>query len=402
MVTAYLAVSDPDGNQIRAFRVRDDGPLEPVAGVAAVSAPDDAMLAVHPSGRFLYAATQFDRGTDGYGPDDPRREKATGSSRGKSDIRVYAVGEGGALTLAQTVTFANVARALLVSPTGKLLLAPCALGRVAVFRIGPDGRLTAAGETKVTETFGLTDVAGERDGWDGAFSTDGKFYFNFVEDGFTDHAEDYLTSYRVGPDGRLRKAGTDWAATSEGTKGGDAGPVHFTPDGRRAFVDGSGGVGVYRHVAGRLTRLQQRLLVLPKLASGKSDEYTPPYSVAAIDPRGRYVYACPKWDADDHPCAAYTVGAGTSAPTRLTAAFPSPGQDVPLFAEPGGRFVYVVRHTEPPQPTAEGEPALAAPPDVVTAYAVGTGGKLTPVSAAPLAVRGYVRGMVFVPAGKGR
>lgn len=333
-----------DGS-IAAYRVGPSGDFAPLPTVRVT--PEFRPLSLVPSadGRFLYAYPEFERGTDGYGPDETR-ERIKAIETKPTPVIVFAVGKDGALRRVNTVAVPSPVGQLVAHPGGKFVYALTASQKAILLRVLPGGGLTLGGTTAISSGMGLLDVAGERDAWGLAFSPNGSFLYDFRGDGFVDHAENYLHRYRVNPaNGRLTPDGKMWDSWAEKSRSvaQDPGMVRGFVNGT-AFVKGfAGGIWVARmDGAGRIVPAGSRLALTPKGKPGYGNDQT----LVFHPNRPVVVYR----GSDTDPYTVWRVtGPGKVAkaetfPTAFPKTFP-----VSLYVDPSGRFLYEVRATYSPR-----------------------------------------------------
>jgi hypothetical protein len=363
-----LYVYIPAGEELRGYRVGENGTLTPLSPPNGKVAESAGTIAIHPSGRYLYASYA----------DDTRKP---------TPLRQYRIGDDGLLTplMPATLTIPGPIRELVMHPGGKLLFATGNDGRIHVYAIGAEGRLTARKPAKVSYTFfvasGPDDApgAGEREGHQFRIDPSGKYAYNFVSDGYSDHAELYLTRYRVGADGQLKVAGKgyEWRSSGDGAVRVMPGNLTFVPKAGLVATTYSSYMGSYLYRLrgdGTLSRFSPERITLPK-AKGEED-YGEGVTLKAADPLGRFLYFSKTYSYEmenQKPNFVYRLKPGGRPKLEKVAA---PGS---LVMDPRGQFAYAIE-------IAEGNQSYGIKSVRLTPYRVLADGRLEKTGAPPLIV----------------
>ena len=196
----------------------------------SIKLPPAANLALHPSGKYLYAATGFDVKKDGYSYDAFTDHKAI-PQRLSTDLIVFSIQPNGELEEKQHLSIPGVLSGLVAHPKGRFLYGvgsgggpPGSIGPYSnmaragdkfpdpgglpIFAIADNGCLRMTGRTEALYTFLMMDMSGERDGYTLEFSQDGRYAYSYYGGGFIDHSENYLQKFEVLRDGHFRPAGS--------------------------------------------------------------------------------------------------------------------------------------------------------------------------------------------------
>jgi len=275
-------------------------------------AADPSFLALHPEGRFLYAANEL-----GEGPEDQ-----------SGTVSAFAIDPAsGALTLLNRQPSGGASPChLAVDPTGRYaLVANYHSGSVAVLPIGKDGRLAPASARVQHEGHSVHERQKTPHAhWIDLDPTD---RFALV----ADLGLDQILSYRLDDAGRLTRHEAGTARLRPG-----AGPRHvaFHPDGRRAYVideiDSTVSVFAYDADTGRFES-RQVVSTLPEGYSGRNAT-----AEIAVHPSGRFVYGSNR----GHDSIAVFAVDEETGDLRPEGHVPSGGRTPRNFAiEPGGRFL---------------------------------------------------------------
>lgn len=297
------------------------GKLTP-KGVAAETA-DPSWVAVHPSGKFLYAANEAGKA---------------------STVSAFSLEQGGKLTLLNQIpSLGEDPCYLSFDKTGKyLLVANYSSGTIAVFPILADGRL---GEhTALVKNSGPTGPNKERQEAPHAHWIEPSAHNHFVY--VADLGLDRILIYKFDPaKGSLTadqpqplKASPGPGAPADpfsATLSPGAGPRHaaFAPDGRFMYVLGEiqSTVTVFANDARNTYRSVQQVSTLPKGFSGRNDA-----AEIAVHPSGKFLYASNRGE-DTIAIFAIDPPKGT---LRHIANVPTQGKEPRHFAiDPTGRYL---------------------------------------------------------------
>jgi len=288
------------------------GKLEATGLTAPAQNP--SFLALHPSGRFLYAVNEADLKQDVPG----------------GAVSAFAIDpRSGALTLLNRQASRGTSPChLAVDKTGRcLLVANYGSGSIALLPIEPDGRLGAA--SAVVQHEGSSVDPGRQKGPHAhscTISPDNRFAFA------CDLGLDKVLAYRLDPaHGTLAPNEPAWATIAPGT-----GPRHmaFHPNGRFAYVMSEMGSSVtafaYNADRGVLTALQS-LSALPDGFTGHSSG-----ADIHVAPSGRFLYAS---NRGHDSIAIFGIDPATGKLT-LVGHQPSGGHTPRNFAlDPSGHFL---------------------------------------------------------------
>jgi 6-phosphogluconolactonase (cycloisomerase 2 family) len=353
----------PTGETLHAYRVADSGALTPLSSPTITLTAPASTFAVHPSQRHLYASHSSE-------------ERKPGA------IQQYRVNADGTLTPLSPATVAvpGPIRELIMHPGGKLLYVTGNDGMLHIYRIGADGRLSPLKPAKVWYTFfvpsGPDDApgAGEREGHQFSIEPNGKYAYNFVVDGFSDHVELYLQRYRIGTDGQLTPLGKriEWTGENKPPRI-LPGYLTFAPKARLAFTTYTGS-SLYRVGSdGTFTPFTPRQITMPKKSP---DDYAEESYIKAIDPLGRFLYvsATESYDLEEQePNYLYRLNPGGRKRLEPTIARGS------LLIEPHGRFAYAIE-------IAEGNRSYGIKAVRLTTYRILADGRLGKIAAPPVVI----------------
>jgi len=225
-------------------------------------------------------------------------------------------------------------------PGGRFVYA-LTVGGAFVLSVKRDGRLENAGRVDIPSGMGLYDVAGERDAWGITWSPSGKYLYDFRGDGFVDHAENYLTRYRVNPaTGKPTADGKEWSSWNDkfGSVSEDPGAVWYFAN-STAFVKGFGiGFWVCRvDTNERILSEGSRLVLKPQKQEDRlSDSLLTKHPKSPLMVyRGGRSEPYSLWRVVS-PGKIKQIGAFASAmPERYP---------YRIIIEPSGRFVYEIAH----------------------------------------------------------
>lgn len=294
--------------------------FDPATGAAstpelAIETPSPSFLAVHPSGKFLYAVN----------------EVAEFNGQPTGSVSAYAVDpRTGALTFLNSAASGGSGPCHLnVDATGRaVLVANYGGGSVAALPIGPDGKLGAA--TAVCQHHGASVNKGRQsEPHAHSINLDAANQFAVAADLGTDE----LVVYRF--DSVSRTLEPQMPATLAIAPG--SGPRHFSfhPDGKHAYVINELANTVtaltYQPDSGRL-EAQQTIGTLPEGFKGES--YT---AEIRVHPSGKFLYGS---NRGHDSLALFTIEPGTG---KLTASghIPSGGKTPRNFAiDPTGQFLF--------------------------------------------------------------
>jgi 6-phosphogluconolactonase len=288
--------------------------------VAATPADNPSWVALHPTGRFLYAVNEI----DDYGG------QASGS------VRAYAIdaATGGLTLLNEQSSQGRDPTHLAVDPNGAFAVVADYSGPFVVLPIADDGRLGPASEIMQISGGGPNKARQEMSHPHAVlFDPAGRYLVT------ADLGVDRVQSYRLDPSGRLVSIAA--AALAPG-----AGPRHlaFFPDGRFLYVanelNATVTVFAYDAATGTIGPEVQTVAMLP-------EEFADEKSAAeiAVHPSGRFLYASHRGeDGAQSPVAdsiaGFTIDAasGELTPIGLT----TEGLDYPRhFAiDPSGSRLY--------------------------------------------------------------
>jgi 6-phosphogluconolactonase len=300
----------------------DTGKLTP-KGLAAET-PDPSWVAVHPSGKFLYAANEAGKA---------------------STVSAFAVeGKSGKLTpLNQVPSLGEDPCYLSFDKTGKyLLVANYTSGTIAVFPILADGRL---GEhTALLKNPGVTGPNKERQEAPHAHWIESSMnnHFVYVADLGLDRILIYKFDATKGslPAGETQppKASPSAAAPLDpfsATLSPGAGPRHvaFTPDGKFMYVLGEiqSTVTVFANDAQNTYRTVQQISTLPQGFTGRNDA-----AEIAVHPSAKFLYAS---NRGEDTIAIFAIDPGKGTLTHI-ANVPTQGKEPRHFAiDPTGRYL---------------------------------------------------------------
>jgi 6-phosphogluconolactonase len=306
-----------DGSSRGIYSFQWDSEKGSISGVrAAATTSNPSFLALHPSGRFLYAVNE----------DEARS--------GEDHITAFALGDAtssAALRAIGSVSAHGVAPChLSIDSTGKwLFVANYLSGTIAVYPIEPDGRLGEARQT--VQQKGSGPVAGRQDGAHAhqvVLSPDGKFLLS------VDLGADRIFVYRFDAGtGSLTPNSTPEAIFPPGY-----GPRHmvFSRDARRIYVvtELTPAVVTLRWNArrGTLTRLG----VTSTLPTAARDEHSGAEIV--LHPSGKFLYASNR--GNSNTIAIFRVGRNG---LPIPAGHVSSMGRLPRFfgIDPSGRFLIV-------------------------------------------------------------
>ncbi len=300
----------------------DTGKLTPTG--VATETTDPSWVAVHPSGKYLYAANEAGKA---------------------SAVSAFAVDAKSA-----RLTLLNQVQALGEDPcylsfdkTGKyLLVANYTSGTVAVFPILSDGRL---GEhTALLKNLGSTGPNKERQEGPHAhwIETTAQNHFVYVADLGLDRVLIYQFDAAKGALTRgeppPRKAAPDKAASLDSfflTLSPGAGPRHvaFAPDGKYMYVLGEmqSAVTVFANDARETFPQVQQISALPAGFSGRNDA-----AEIAIHPNGKFLYTS---NRGHESIAVFAIEPKTGTLTRV-ADVPTGGKEPRHFAlDPTGQYL---------------------------------------------------------------
>ena len=205
----WFAYQPTGDGRIVPCRVAESGEQIPIPGAAVISDPLSVTLTAHPSGKFLYASTRFDRDRDGYNTADPNPRRP---DREKSFIHVYRVTPDGTLSLAQVVPVKGILGKPVTYPNGRTLFVERAEKGYFLFPIRPDGTLAAPRLVADFSTFGLTFSTGVSDSAQFAIAPNGKTAYDSDDWTMLEISGAFLQAYRVAADGVLKKRGELWEA----------------------------------------------------------------------------------------------------------------------------------------------------------------------------------------------
>lgn len=303
------------GKGIYTFRFQPaTGKLTPVSLAAEVSSP--AFLAVHPNGRFLYAASEHE------GEDMPGKNNS---------VSAYSIDpKTGALTFLNKVSSRGEGPAhISVDKLGKdLLVANYRSGSIALLPIQPDGRLSEATAFDQHHGSGPDKVrqAGPH-AHGGAFSPDDRFAL------VAEHGIDEVMIYRLDTEkGSLTPNDPPFFKTTPG-----AAPRHlaFHPDGKILYALNELGSSVtvfaYGANAGTLSRVQE-ITTLPAGFTGSNAT-----AQLQLDRTGKFLYVS---NRGSDTIAVFSIDPGTGMLT-LVEHVPTQGKTPRDFAlDPTSSFLF--------------------------------------------------------------
>lgn len=368
-------------SELRGYRVAENGALTPLSAPDGKVAESAGTLAVHPSGRYLYASYAHD-------------------SRQPTPLRQYRIGDDGLLTplTPATVTIPGPIRELVMHPGGRLLFATGNDGKIHVYAIGADGRLTARKPAKVPYTFfvasGPDDAppAGEREGHQFAIEPGGKYAYNFVVDGFSDHVELDMTLYRIGADGQLKATGKGYAYRSSSNRVPRVMPgyLSFVPKAALAATTYIASSDLYRlRSDGTLAPFSPKHIALPRVKGEEGDEQEVVFKAA--DPQGRFLYVSETISfamENQRPNYLYRLKPGSRPRLEKIPALGS------LVLAPRGPFAYAVE-------IAEGNRSYGIKAVRLTPYRVLADGRWERTDAPPAVIPGETDALYFAQPGAG-
>jgi 6-phosphogluconolactonase (cycloisomerase 2 family) len=325
------------------------GALDPVGLVAAGGIPNS--IAVDPTGRFVYVASQVSNGVSQYsinattgaltalapsfvatavaplgiGIDPSGRNLYVVGAGATSNVLGFTIGANGTLSAFASgpVPAGTDPRAITFDAAGRFAYVTNQTSNdVTVFQVAANGVLSlpVAAATQGSQT------------WTAAVEPSGKFAYA-VNQGSGD-----VTLFRVNQtDGSLSRQGSVAARFSPGSIAFTRGtsPVSYTPHFAYTANLGSNDVSAFQINS---TSGAPTLITNPPISSGGAK----PFPVAA-DPSGRFLYVGHEGiDAASTTVAAFTINASSGALTAAGIPVQTGGINADgLTVDPSGRFVYV-------------------------------------------------------------
>lgn len=343
---AAASRSAPRPGGMAAYAVYSGGELTPLPGAPYPTGSQPEGLTISPNGKYLYITNAN-----------------SGNERG--GIAAYAIGPDGKPAPLPESPYAcgSDPGNLAVSPSGKYLYVAnggsiTGRGGVFAYAVGRSGTLTPLPGSPYSTGRAATP-------WGIAMTPDGKYLY-LTNSGSTDGSEG-LFAYAVAADGTLSTLpGSPYPTGPMGTPWGLA----ISPDGRALYLanggdsDGKDGLSAYAIASnGTLSEMPGS-----PYATGSAGS---PWAVA-ITPNGKYLYVTNDGsDTGSRGLSAYAIGPA-GALTALPIAAPATGSEPEdLAISPDGKYLYVTNWG-----TDYGSGGLSA-------YAIGKGGALTPLSEAP-------------------
>ena len=319
----FVYVVHLQDNNVSAYSIGANGALTPVPGspFAAGNAPD--AVAVDPTGKFAYVATEH------------------------HNVWAYSIGANGALTRVKGSPFAagNGPVFVAVDPTGNFVYVAnegdtLTNSSVSAYSIGANGALTRS-QVRPSKQMGTGRL--------GSLGSNGQVRLR-GKHGLYPHRLQHLGLQHRGRRGPPTPVpGSPFAALSAPAS------VAVDPTGKFAYVanpfDASvsayriGVVGALHHVRG-------------------SPYYTPEPESVAVDPTGKFTYVT---DISGNYVLAYSIGADGALTPVPGSPFGAGNYPNSVAVDPTGKFAYVVNGGD----------------STISAYSIGATGALTPVPGSP-------------------
>jgi DNA-binding beta-propeller fold protein YncE len=264
-----------------------------------------------------------------------------------NSLSAYSIGQDGALTALSSGTAATGEEpfGIAIRPDGDYLYAANVRGHnLSAYSIGQDGALSALTPGTFASSSYPCSIA---------ISPDGAYLYA-TTGGRAVGAND-LSAYTIGSDGAL-------TAITAGTfsTGADPYGIAISPDGAYLYVanvgsGGSNGLSAYSIGAGG---------ALTAITSGTFATGLQPNCIA-ISPDRKYLYLTN--NAGD-TLSAYSIGSGGALAALPTPTYPTGAWPIGIAISPNGAYLYVTNY------------GSAAGANGLSAYSIGSGGALTPIT----------------------
>lgn len=363
-VFAYLTHNE----KLYGYRLADDGSLKPTAQIALKGYYAD-LIAVHPSGKLLYIAERFSVSSDGYGPDEKPVAK-----RKSTEIRIYRIGDDGALREVHRYRVPYLLISLTFSPDGKRLYCPIPQNAVIMFPIDSAGKPGRPLANPVPATLPLLDAPIGYNRYQFQIAPDGKTAFSWRVDGFTDHVSHDVVRFQILPNGGLKKTG-EWNSSSSRFDSGpnsitnDCGELFFYPTGGRVLMVGMSG-------ANYLYRLDS----VGKLKRTGEVARDPFVKIIGFHPTNDFVFV---QSGEREEASLQVVKIAESGAVKTFSRLPldrgtSDDRTDTAYVDPAGRFLFVVHTQDFPYNALEPD---REPIHTLTTYRITDDGRLTSIAA---------------------